>query len=394
MGVEISIWRWRVGCFVQRPGSKKTARCVRLSNSAYRRLLMVLLLSCTAVGAVSEPSDTTDIRLTAYTAGLQPWPPVGNYTCMLPCVPVNSMMSRGTGADASTWQSARHSRLIIDSLLVQGGIEQNPGPGPETRGQAKLDKMWPTASNSQGAAAAAAPKLNQSQAGDPSLRDIMTELRSMRAELHNDIKEVQTEVATHTAHLEEVDSRQSRLEEENQGLKQKINQLEDHNRRHNLIMSGIPESAAPEYGDATEAKVRESLVSGLNMDQDTVDRLSIDRAQRLGRKGAKPRPIKVTFIMSKDKSSVLKKAREVKPETPYVREDFSPAVLEARANLKPGLLAARDAHMQAHLVYDKLIVQKDGKRNVYIYDCKQKTIRALSHTFEDNLRPNHTDNAR
>ena len=76
----------------------------------------------------------------------------------------------------------------------------------------------------------------------------------------------------------------------------------------------------------------------------------------------------MVFANYKNKLKVLKKAREVSPNTPYYREDFAPATLEARNKLKPGLLAARANQQQAFLAHDKLIVQQDDRKNVYSYD--------------------------
>ncbi len=230
----------------------------------------------------------------------------------------------------------------------------------------------------------------QSQApaqADASLMDILNELRAMRAEMKEDISNVKKDVDTHTAELKSVGERQTNLETENVILRQKIAHLEDQSRVNNLIVGGVPETPGPETWETTEKKVRESLVTTLQMDQGTVDQLSIDRAQRLGRRvGNNTRVIKVSFSTNKDKMAVLRKARTVKPEAPYFREDFSPSVLDARSKLKPGLLAARGRNQQAFLAHDKLIVQNGENKNVYKYDLDRKEVRAVSHTYEDNIQ--------
>jgi len=165
-----------------------------------------------------------------------------------------------------------------------------------------------------------------------------------------------------------------------------INYLQDHNRRNNIIVGGIPEDNA-ETWETTEDKVKHSLAADLHLEQQLVDGLSIDRAQRVGRRGGNyPRLIKVNFISSKDKQTVLKKAREIKPDKPYFREDFSPAVLESRSKLKPGLLAARGNNQQAFLAHDRLVVQLGDRKNVYMYDANDKVVKSVSHNFDDNIR--------
>ncbi len=219
---------------------------------------------------------------------------------------------------------------------------------------------------------------------DASLMDILNELRAMRAEMKEDLNKVKKDVDTHTAELKNVNEKQTNLEDENAVLKQRISQLEDQNRRNNLIVGGLPETAGESW-EATEEKVRDALVSDLHMDKDVVTRLSIDRAQRLGKRGSGNRVIKVTFINSKDKMVVLRKAREVKPDKPYIREDFSPSVLDARTKLKPGLLAARAEGLQAFLAHDKLIVQKDNLKNIYRYDADHKQVKAVFQAFDDGI---------
>ena len=156
------------------------------------------------------------------------------------------------------FMDARHSMQLTASLLVMSGVEQNPGPGPVTR-QTTLDggnPLWSivgrTPADSTPAAAAAAAfviadqthqkattttnnKQSAPDSPDPSLGDIMTELRAMRAEMRGDVKKVQQDVASNKAHIAEVSDRQTQLEEENRNLRHKVGFLEDHNRSYKLI---------------------------------------------------------------------------------------------------------------------------------------------------------------
>ena len=185
--------------------------------------------------------------------------------------------------------------------------------------------------------------------------------------------------------------RQTELENENRALTAQITQLQDYNRKNNLIVGGVQEDQGRETWDTTEEKIRAVLVVDLGLGQQVVDSLSIEKAQRLGRRKNETscRVIKVQFANLKDKEKVLRRAREVKADKPYFREDYSAVVLDARSKLKPGLIAARDKKLQTYLAHDKLIVQQGEKKNVYKYDVQSKEVKTLTRSFDDNIRWNN-----
>lgn len=378
MGVELAIWRWRVGCYSHgRPRKSPGSRTLQLAGL---RPVMQCLLLLLVLGSVTtaEPHHCTDVPVTAFVSGFMTpanvtsmMPPGGNQPAALTTGITDSAVAFSVFADS------RHSILLCNTLLIRSGVERNPGP-PKTR-QQRLD-----------AAGNLIMDHDNQPAANFTLADIMAELRGMRTELRDDINQVKTDVTQNTADINKVNDRQGALERENKVLQDKISQLQDQNRRNNLIVGGLPEEnkAEPETWEETEEKVRQSLVTDLHLDQQVVDRLTIDRAQRVGKRGGNnnSRLIKVNFISSKDKQTVLNKAREVKPDKPYFREDFSPAVLESRSKLKPGLLAAREKHYQAFLAHDKLVIQQEGKKNVYAYNTDEKVVKAVSRNFEDNIQ--------
>jgi hypothetical protein len=293
------------------------------------------------------------------------------------------------------FSDARHSALLTRSLLIRAGVEQNPGP--DTRSTAKqthLDSQGNIMEREGAPGSSGSQSAPQNQ--NPTLFDILSELRAFRQEARDDVKSVRADVDQQGADLRKVEDKQTDLEQENASLKDKISQLEDFNRRNNIIVGGIPEGNGRETWEDVEEKVRQSIIADLGMAAQAVDKLAIDRASRLGkRRQGGSRPVKVAFANLKDKDSVLRRAREVKPETPYFREDFSIATLDARTQLKPGLLAARDKHLQAYLSHDKLVVQQGERKNVYKYnqDCKQ--VKPIVRSFDDGIVwPNADENDR
>ncbi len=375
------------------------------------RSLQLLLLILTVVGASTEPVDG---------GGGSTWPCVMDFVFVEGIAPGADGMAGGTQSTATANSSlltgisppgltcsatitscvltdARHTILLSRSLLIQSGIEQNPGP-PTTRQnqvpdpkQMRLDPAGNLLPNpTEGAGPANSQHAAQAEP-QLTLRDIMAELRDMRGEMRQDLNKVKEDVEEHTADIHQMKNKQTDLATENRVLKEHITQLQDYNRRNNLIVGGVPEVDGKETWEETEEKIKQHLVVDLGLGQQVVDRLSIEKAHRLGKRKNKDscRVIKVQFANLKDKERVLRKAREVKIEKPYFREDFSAEVLDARTKLKPGLIAARERELKAVLAHDKLIIQSGDKKNVYKYDCLKKEVKSLAHTFEDHIRWNN-----
>ena len=392
MGVDLMVWRCRVGCFTPPPASQ--IRCIGRSPShtlstLYRLTLLGTLLFMAGVGAGTPPDSGTNLSwLTNYCASSQ------QFTCVSPANSTLSDQPLQGIRDGSMCQmlGVRHAAQLSTMLLIKAGIEQNPGPGPLRSGkQLTLDGAGNLRSDPPPIPASPIAHHSASQP-EPTLGDIMVELRKMRAELRDDIKGVKTQVKQNSNDIEATKSRQAELEAENRELRerlakaeQRVSQIDDDNRRNNVIVRGLPETG-PETLASTEEKLKDSLVNNLSMEREDVEKLQIDRAQRIGKSENGSRLVKVVFANNKDKACVLRKAREVKPQGLYYRDDFKISTLEARNRLKPGLLAARESQYQAHLVHEKLVVQHQDKKNVYIYDPVASTVKALKRSFDDNIQ--------
>ena len=138
-------------------------------------------------------------------------------------------------------------------------------------------------------------------------------------------------------------------------LKQKVDQLENQNRRNNLIMHGVAEKERETWSD-TEDLVRENLrrVMGLSLaDGD------IERAHRLGRSGSGRRPIIIKFLSFKTKSLILGSGHLLRGTGVGISEDFSARVRGIRRQLIPIMKQAKADGRRASIRYDKLII--DGK---------------------------------
>ena len=87
------------------------------------------------------------------------------------------------------------------------------------------------------------------------------------------------------------------------------------------------------------------------------------------------RPIIVRFQLWKDKEMVVKKARQLKPESIQFQEDYLKRTLDRKKEKIPELIQARKRGKRASLVKDRLSVTDAGPN------------------LRDNVTYTHTDNA-
>ena len=70
-----------------------------------------------------------------------------------------------------------------------------------------------------------------------------------------------------------------------------------------------------------------------------------------------PRTIVCCLRDWKERETILKCARRIKPDNIFVKEDLSPATLEKRENQRAKMEAAKRAGKIAYFVLDKLVIR-------------------------------------
>ena len=142
--------------------------------------------------------------------------------------------------------------------------------------------------------------------------------------------------------------------------------LENQSRRDNLKILGVPESETEKTWDDSESKVKELIKSKLSIDEE----VEIIRAHRVGKQQKhgrrksdgsfeppQPRPIVAKLRSWKLKEKIVKKAREVRPNSIRFVYDLSQRTLQKRKNQIPEMLNARKKGKIAYFVMDKLIIK-------------------------------------
>ena len=150
--------------------------------------------------------------------------------------------------------------------------------------------------------------------------------------------------------------------------------LENHSRRSNIKVFGIPEKAeieGPELWEVCENAVKDQICAKLNIKKEECQSMTIERAHRVGKQHtpfrhladgtkvkSRARPIVAKFLNWKDKEKVLREARLLKPDDIQFLEDFSKRTLDKRKAKIPELIAAHKSGKRAFLVMDRIVYGK------------------------------------
>ena len=133
-------------------------------------------------------------------------------------------------------------------------------------------------------------------------------------------------------------------------------------KKNNLVYFGIPECE----DESPEAKIehdREQFITTNNEEEANFDDNIITDMFRVGKKGAKPRPIIVKFQDYKTKNRYLKNSanlKEVNGEKIYVNPDFTPKQREERKNLVKEMNRRRDNGEKNLVIRNNKIVEKQN----------------------------------
>ena len=159
------------------------------------------------------------------------------------------------------------------------------------------------------------------------------------------------------------------LQSANTSLQQRVENMESQSWRNDLSVRGLADVNG-ETWEQCEDLVRKTLSDKLDMNEDDVKLIPMERAHRLpGRQcggGKYTLYVIVKFSFSKDREKTLQAALTKKPDGLFIMEDLTKAVRTVRGKLKDMRQEAREKGSRAYFSQDKLVVINDeGKRNSY-----------------------------
>ncbi|XP_049527367.1 uncharacterized protein LOC125947075 isoform X1 [Dermacentor silvarum] len=232
------------------------------------------------------------------------------------------------------------------TALSCGDVESNPGPTEKEMSQLLSGQSSMTASINN-----VLSKQSRIEKDIADLKERMLSLEthlSTLSSLQNDVINIKTTVTD--------------LEKNVSSLLCKVDELENRGRRNSLIMYGLNEQEG-ETNDSLLNMIKEDVFKerlGLTIN-------NVERCHRLGRKKEKARPVILRFLDYRDKSSVLKECRKLKGTTVSITEDFSLKVREIRMKLWQSSQQERDQGSKVKLVFDKCSIECE----MFVWDVEK-----------------------
>ena len=408
MGIDISAWRCRIGCFSQPLKTKCRLKTIKIQNiSIFIRVCLFLLLVVQGIewnpgpGTGSGPGGSSNTR-----SGSRGGATSGNSG--------NTRMSSGAGRGRGASESGRGGKRdsYADSAArtsdrVLRSSDSNSGM---LSSWLNNDRRNVHESNSAIRPEDDMVRSPSSGAFMGGMSDYERDIKSVLYEIRKDVKSTRSDIQETNRKFDRLEESVNDLRNSHEDLKQennqlhrkldnltkKVDQMENQSRRENLIFHGMTETDE-ETWEQSETKVRHFISDDLSLDD---SRISIERAHRLNTRKS-PRPVIVKFSHYKDKEKVLRTYREnVKelkenqhvnedaaaqgqpseasddrdPKSLFggicVAEDFSARVRKARASLRPFLRDYLKNKQDAFIKFDKLVVDDV----TYVYDEIEKKL--------------------
>lgn len=166
------------------------------------------------------------------------------------------------------------------------------------------------------------------------------------------------------------------LKLENHHLKEKIENLEKHKRRNNIIIHRMKETEKTNL-DLMEI-MREKIKKELDISVSEKDIDNIYRIGKVNQGSEKIRPILITFLNGWIKNKIMMNKNKFKDI--YVSDDYPKEVIAKRKELQTRLLEERKKGNFAVIKYDKLVI-KEGNNG------KEKRKRETSSSPKTQTQP-------
>ena len=201
---------------------------------------------------------------------------------------------------------------------------------------------------------------------------IRTELETTKSELGRTKEELHLK----QVHIDQLSKRIEDFESAVEAYKfdpvpvfERLDSLEDHSRRNNLRIDGVPE-ITKENWENTAFEVRKiSKQVGFESE------VKLDRAHRIGnfRVGDRPRTIVVRFHNFSDRNFFLRNSHKLKGTKIFVNEDLSQTSLNKRKDQLHLLQKARSEGKTAYFSHTKLIIKEKSNLNILRDSSSQET---------------------
>lgn len=160
--------------------------------------------------------------------------------------------------------------------------------------------------------------------------------------------------------FQHIETKTNQLEQKVEAQQRTIDFLDKQMRRKNIIFFGVPE-LEKNYEDLLS-----SILEVINKKMDIVcQKWEIETVVRLGIKNDRIRPVVVTTTTTGRKLQLLKNKKILENTGIYIKEDYTPAVLQKRKELQGELQRRRLSGEKVMLRYDKIVKLKSKEQHTY-----------------------------
>lgn len=143
-----------------------------------------------------------------------------------------------------------------------------------------------------------------------------------------------------------------KINQTNEDQEKRLTLLEKQIRERNIIFFGVDE------GEKYYEELEEKVITTLCKMDIKCCKNEIEIARRMGKHiVGKVRPINVTLTTYGKKIAILKNKNKLENTKVYIKEDFSPKVLEVRKSLQEQLKKERSEGKIAYLRHDKIVIR-------------------------------------
>lgn len=148
----------------------------------------------------------------------------------------------------------------------------------------------------------------------------------------------------------QIENKTYQLEQKIEHQQRSIDFLDKQLRMKNLVFFGVNETE--KYYDDLHNMILDIIHTKMNIRCQTWE---IATVSRKGKRDGRTRPVIVTLTTTSRKLELLRNKKTLNDTGIYIKEDFSPAVIQKRKELQEDLKRERDSGKNVVLRYDKLI---------------------------------------
>lgn len=164
------------------------------------------------------------------------------------------------------------------------------------------------------------------------------------------------------------------IEAVNEAQERRLDLIERTQRQRNIVIFGVEEEEQS-YNELTQNIL--NILNNIMNVRCTV--LELQALRRIGKKGARTRPIAITLTTLGRKIEILKQWKTLKNTKYSIAEDYPPKILEIRKTLLEKAKIEKENGNKVIIKYDKLIVLPQTREDTEIQG-KRNNKRALSQT--------------